>query len=307
MVGVDGVPGASRAAGAALRPASTLMVVRDAPAGHRGGDLEVLMLRRSLRSDFVGGAYVFPGGALDPGDGGEAAAACSDGLDDAVASRTLGVGSGGLAYWVAAVRESFEEAGVLLARERPGGQVVSFADPARADRFARHRRAVNAKDAAFLDVVRAEGLRLALDRIHYVAHWITPEGAPRRYDTRFFLAVAPEGQVAAHDAGETISDVWVRPADALARHRAGSMALVLPTIRSLETLAASPTTSALLEAVGRIGDVRPVLPRLVAGASGATLLLPGDPGYDDPSLAPPERADPETLARASRGRAGLHP
>lgn len=289
-----------------MRPASTLMVVRDAPAGPHQGTLEVLLVRRSLRSAFVGGAYVFPGGALDPGDGGQAAAASSEGLDDATASRILGVETGGLAYWVAAVRESFEEAGVLIARDRPGDRVVSFAGPggaARAARLAGHRRALNAGTADFFDVMRAERLHLALDRVHYVAHWVTPEGAPRRFDTRFFVTPAPEGQVAAHDAGETISHLWIRPADALARHRSGGLHLVLPTIQNLEALAASPTTEALLETVARIRDVPTIRPRLAGGPGGARLLMPGDPGYDDPNLVPPDPQDLDALARAPQGTA----
>lgn len=265
------------------------------------------MVRRSLESVFVGGAHVFPGGALDPGDG-DGSTAC-DGIDDAAASRILGIPAGGLAYWVAAVRESFEEAGVLIARERPGAPVLSFAgsaDVPRAARLAAHRRALNAKSTAFGDVLRAEGLQLALDRVHYVAHWVTPEGSPRRYDTRFFVTAAPRGQVAAHDASETISHLWIRPADALAQHQAGKLHLVLPTIRNLEALTASPTTHALFEAVTQIRDVPTVRPRLAGGPGRARLLMPGDPGYDDPAIVPPDPEDLDALSRAVHVDGGPH-
>ena len=158
------------------------------------------MVRRNLRSDFVGGAYVFPGGAVDPLDGGAEAEALSAGRSDAGASTLLGVESGGLAYWVAVVRETFEEAGLLLAR-REGGPDLLAGDPEEEARFAAARAAVNAGTLRFLDLCREERLQLGVGDIHYFAHWITPRGAPRRYDTRFFVAAAPPGQIAAHDAG----------------------------------------------------------------------------------------------------------
>ncbi len=187
------------------------MLVRDAPAPSGGTSLEVLMVRRNLRSDFVGGAYVFPGGAVDPLDGGPEAEAICAGRTDAGASALLGFESGGLAYWVAVVRETFEEAGILLAR-REGGPDLLAGDAEEEARFAAERVAVNSGTRRFLDLCRDEGLRLSVGDIHYFAHWITPRGAPRRYDTRFFVAAAPPGQIAAHDAGETIAEVWISPA-----------------------------------------------------------------------------------------------
>lgn len=261
------------------RPASTVMIVRDGPDGE--SPLEVLMLRRTLRADFVGGAHVFPGGAVDPADASAEVADVCRGLDDAAASATLGVGSGGLAYWVAAVRECFEEAALLYARTAQG-TLVGDADRALAARLEAHRAALNAHGTTLAAVCEAEGLTLALDHLSYFAHWITPEGSPRRYDTRFFVAAAPPGQVPAHDAGETIADVWVRPADALEHHRAGRMDLILPTIRNLQAIGRFSTTAELLAAARTLTEVPAMLPRLVADGGGVRLLLPGDPGYDDP-------------------------
>lgn len=238
------------------------------------------MLRRNIRSDFVAGAYVFPGGALDAGDGGSAAEAICSGRDDVSASRVLGLGSGGLAYWVAAARECFEEAGLLLAAK--GDAPLSLADPHEAARFAAHRRDLNAGRRTFPEVCEDEGLVIPADRMHYFAHWITPEGSPRRYDTRFFVAAAPAGQTPAHDASETVADVWVRPADALALHREGQMELILPTIRTLQAVARFATVAGLLEAAEGAGDVPTMAPRMVMDDEGVRLLLPGDPGYDDP-------------------------
>ena len=265
-------------------PAATVMVVRDGP--HPSAPLEVLMLRRSLQADFVGGAYVFPGGAVDAADRGPRAERLFRDRSDEAASTMLGVGSGGLAYWVAAIRECFEEAGLLLASSA-GGCPVSFADTGVAERFARHRAALNSGTRSFLDILETERLALSIDSLHYFAHWITPEGSPRRYDTRFFVAVAPEGQTPAHDAGETISDVWVRPAEALERHRAGQMELILPTIKNLQAIGRFATAPELLAAASSPRAVPTILPRMVGHGSGARLLLPGEPGYGEPGYGEP--------------------
>jgi 8-oxo-dGTP pyrophosphatase MutT (NUDIX family) len=286
----------------APRPASTVMVVRD------GSDpvapLEVLMLRRNVRSEFVGGAHVFPGGAVDSADGGAAAAELCTG-DDAAASAVLGVDGGGLAYWVAAVRECFEEAGILLAVPRHGGH-LPLAGPDDAARFVAHRQALNDGTLSFAGLCRREGLRVPVDRIHYFAHWITPEGLPRRYDTRFFVTAAPPGQVPAHDAAETVADVWIRPADALARHRAGEMELILPTIRNLQAIGRFPTAAAVLGVAAGVRRVPSVTPRMVVDSEGLRLLLPGDPGYDELLPAPPSSLqDAAAATRAASARANM--
>jgi 8-oxo-dGTP pyrophosphatase MutT (NUDIX family) len=256
------------------------MLVRDAPAPSGGTALEVLMVRRNLRSDFVGGAYVFPGGAVDLLDGGAEAEALSAGRSDAEASALLGVGSGGLAYWVAVIRETFEEAGLLLAR-REGGPDLLAGDPEEEARFAAARAAVNAGTRRFLDLCRDERLQLGVGDIHYFAHWITPRGAPRRYDTRFFVAAAPPGQIAAHDAGETIAEVWISPNDALARHRAGEIEIIFPTIRNLQAIGRFATSAELLEAAARASSAVPTIePRVVPDGNGMRIVLPGDPSYE---------------------------
>jgi 8-oxo-dGTP pyrophosphatase MutT (NUDIX family) len=274
-----------------IRPAATVMLVRDAPApraGPSGGTvLEVLMVRRNLRSDFVGGAYVFPGGAVDPHDGGAEAEGLCTGRSDAGASALLGVPSGGLAYWVAVVRETFEEAGLLLAR-REGGPGLLAGDPAEEARFAAARAEVNAGRRRFLDLCRDEGLRLTVGDIHYFAHWITPRGAPRRYDTRFFVAAAPPGQIAAHSAGETIAEVWISPDDALARHRAGEIEIIFPTIRSLQAIGRFATSTELLAAAARASSAVPSIePKVVPDGNGVRIVLPGDPGYERAAVPDP--------------------
>ena len=271
-----------------VRDAATVMLVRDAPAGARGADdpggLEVFMLRRNLSSDFVGGAYVFPGGAVDDHDRHVDLEAVCLGRTDADASAQLGVGSGGLAFWVAAIRESFEEAGVLLAVDAasPDGSLIRLDEPEVAARFARHRAAVDHGERRLVDVCRDEGLVLAVGGIHYFAHWITPEGGPRRYDTRFFVARAPEGQVPLHDDREVIANLWVRPSEALAAHRAGDFDLIFPTMRSLVALERFARADDLLAAAAAVGEVPTMLPRIVEDEGGGLrIVLPGDPGYDD--------------------------
>lgn len=224
------------------REAATVMLVRDAP------DLEVFMLRRSTALAFVGGASVFPGGAVDPADGDAELVARCTGWSDSDASAAVGVPSGGLRFWVAAVREAFEEAGVLLARRRGSGAPVDSTAPVLVDA----RQALNAGTLAFADLVRAENLVLDTAGLRPCSRWITPPGGPRRYDTRFFVAAAPDGHVYEHDDGEAVASQWVRPADALAAFRRGEIELILPTLRCLESLACHVDAASALAGLGNI-------------------------------------------------------
>jgi 8-oxo-dGTP pyrophosphatase MutT (NUDIX family) len=205
-----------------IRDAATVMLVRDGVAG-----VEVFLMRRHLRSVFSAGAHVFPGGAVDDHD------------------RTV---EGADPFVVAAIRECFEEAGALLARDGDGA-MVDLRDPMVAERFAAHRLAVHAGERTLVDVCREEDLRPAFDALHFVSRWITPPGAPRRYDTRFFVAAAPADQAYLHDDTELIDSAWFRPQDALDQFRAGGLELILPTERSLETLAQHDSVAAVLSSV----------------------------------------------------------
>jgi len=281
----------------AARDAATIMLVRDSLFDGEPA-LEVCMLQRHLNSDFVGGAYVFPGGKVDDEDRTPAAEEACAGRSDAEASAMLGIGSGGLAFWVAALRECFEEAGVLLAYrgDGTGGDVVLDAhDQEIRRRLAALRVALNAGEVRFLDACRGEHLRLAMDRVHYFSHWITPEPAPKRYDTRFFVAALPPGQVPIHDDHETVDTVWVRPDDALARAKAGEFDLIFPTMKNLEAISRFTTSGDLLAAAAAVERVPTVLPRVVVDERGFRILLPGDPGYDE--------AVGQAGSEATRGRA----
>ena len=259
-----------------LRDAATVMLVRDDDDG-----LEVFMLRRNLNSDFVGGAYVFPGGAVDEADRHSDLDAVCEGRSDDGASQLLGIDRGGLAFWVAAIRESFEEAGVLLATT-PHGDVVSFADPEVAERFTLHRKAVDSGEKRLVEICVLEQLQLAVADIHYFSHWITPLGAPRRYDTRFFVAAAPPEQVPLHDDRETIANLWVRPADALERCKRGELDMIFPTIKNLQAISRFDRAQDLLDAAAAIAEVPTILPRISNDEGhGVRILLPGDAGYED--------------------------
>lgn len=266
-----------------LRDAATVMLVRDAVDGAGGPGVEVCMLRRNLASEFVAGAYVFPGGSVDPEDRSASADEFCRGLTDAEASAIVGVESGGLAFWVAALRECFEEAGVLLAEPRDGSGrpgLLDTSDPETARRFDAHRLGINEGRTGLLDVCREEGLVLAADTVHYVSHWITPELAPRRYDTRFFVTAAPAGQVARHDDGETIASVWIRPDDALARSEAGEFELLPPTVSNLTSLARHASTDGVMAWARSVTHVPTVLPIVLLEDGQLLILRPGDEGYD---------------------------
>ncbi|MDE3008265.1 MAG: NUDIX domain-containing protein [Acidobacteriota bacterium] len=253
------------------RPAATILVLRDRDQG-----FEVLMLRRNLRSDFVGGAYVFPGGGVDPGDASPRTHARILGLSDAQASRRLGLVSGGLAYYVASVRELFEEAGLLLACDASGQSVATSTALARA--LSHEREALNAGDLEFVDLLEREDLYVDATALRYLAHWVTPVGPPRRYDTRFFVARAPADQVAAHDQGETVAHRWLRPRDALEAHRRGEFEMIFPTVRNLEALIQFSRVDQVLEYAEGLDAIPRIEPQLVERGGVVVPVIEGEEG-----------------------------
>ncbi|RYX97203.1 MAG: MBL fold metallo-hydrolase [Comamonadaceae bacterium] len=204
-----------------LRPAATVLLLRDSPQG-----IEVLMTRRSMTASFAAGAYVFPGGAIDAAD----AAAHPQSTRRATQSDLH------LTQAIAAIRESFEELGVLLARHVDGGHATT-ADIAGLDR-----------KAPFADQCREKGLRLAGDEVYVLAHWMTDRDLPRRFDVPFLVARMPEGQEPVADETEQFEPEWIRPADALARHADGKFFMVFPTVRTLQRLGQYADVDAVLTA-----------------------------------------------------------
>jgi 8-oxo-dGTP pyrophosphatase MutT (NUDIX family) len=251
----------------APRPASTILLLRDSAAAK---EVEVFMMVRHYEIDFNSGALVFPGGSVDKGDkeiiarselysGGE-------GLDEAT-----------LSFRIAAIRETFEESGILLAR--PKGS-TTLLDAARASEIeAAHRAALCEGKTNFLNVLADNGLWLALDELTPYAHWITPEGMPKRFDTWFFLAAAPPDQLGAHDGRESTDSIWVSPRQALQGGESGRFKLPFPTTRNLIKLGKQPSVrSALDDASGKpIVTVTPVMTRT---ATGRQLRIPREAGYD---------------------------
>jgi 8-oxo-dGTP pyrophosphatase MutT (NUDIX family) len=257
---------------AAVRDAATVIVLRD-----RGGGAEALMLRRHGKSGFAADAWVFPGGTIDAADTALAPERWR-GIDPAALAPRFGRPPDVvLGAHVAAVRETFEEAGLLLAVRSDGAAVDLRTDGVRAMRAALvDRSAGGAEFAAWLE---SEALVLDLGRLTYWARWITPRIEQRRYDTSFFLARAPEGQVAAHDQVETTGQRWLTASAALAAHAAGELNMIHPTIRTLEEMAPLAGVDALIEHATARADVAPILPHFERTDDGWRVLHPGDPGY----------------------------
>ncbi len=245
-------------------PSATVILVRDGDDG-----VEVFLMERSGFGAF-GGLHVFPGGKIDPADGDALWSDLAEGVDPALANATLGVDEGGLDYWVACIRECFEEAGVLLAT-RDDGRLLPLTDPARRARFATWRDRLNGGEkGAFEAMCQAERLRLATDRLAYVSHWITPIEQPKRFNTRFFVARAPTRQEALHDGFETVESHWVRPEIALDRWQRGELNLISPTFTNLEALQGFESADAVLEAKRAIdpATIPSILPNVTPGKGG---------------------------------------
>ena len=256
------------------RPAATVVVLRDGSAGP-----EAFMVRRHEGTAFMGGAHVFPGGRVDASDATADAAWC-DGIAHAISQLPSVPPSEATAYHVAAARELFEEAGVLLARDRSGAFVpLTGADH---DRFKQARHAVHAGATPLRAVVDAEGLRLALDALVLFAHWVTPPIDTRQFDTRFFMTRVPPHQTPAHDETETTHGAWVRPADAIAQAIRSEIVLPPPTWTTLRELERFASVDAALAWAAERRIVRR-MPQILEDDTRRMLLLPGDPLHPDPA------------------------
>ena len=263
------------------RAAATLVVVRDTAEG-----IEVLLSRRAERGDHNSGAWVFPGGLVDPGD--RAAHPFCAGLNDASASARLGLDEGGLDYFVAAVRECFEESGLLFASDT-SGELVRLDDAGDAGAALRSwRTSLHHHERAIGDLCRELGLRLAVDRLHYLSHWLTPPGRLKRFDTRFFIAVAPPAQTAAFDGTEMVEQQWLRPAEAVAH--SSDLKLLTPTRKTLELIGRHASVEALLAWAGSQRTVTLTMPRIATGSRGAQPVTPDEPAYAEIGRLDPERA-----------------
>lgn len=261
-----------------VRVAATLIVLRDSPSG-----LEVLMLRRAEKeADQNSGAAVFPGGTVDAND--RALHACCIGVDDVAASRRLAIPANGLDYYAAAVRECFEEAGLLFANDADDRLVAL--DAMSPNEVAALRLAVEHGGDAFMRLCDSRGWRLAVDRLAYFSHWLTPPGMPRRFDTRFFVALAPSAQSACPDGRETVEHLWLRPAEALDAAR--GLRLMNVQRRILEQLAVFGSAAECMDHARGLREVPLVMPRLADGPGGRKPVNPGEPAYDELSRIDPD-------------------
>jgi 8-oxo-dGTP pyrophosphatase MutT (NUDIX family) len=235
----------------------------------------VLLIQRHRASRFAGGDFVFPGGKIEQDDDPADTTAWCRGLTLEAAAGRLGLEDAreAVAYWVGAIREAFEEVGVLLAYD-PDGNIVQPDGP----RYHDYRLACQEDNRAFWRMVQSERLTLATDRLVYFAHWITPEESPVRFDTRFFAAGMPPGPTAIADDREIVAVRWLTPVAALAACQRGEISLRFPTIKTLALLGGSACAA---DTLARLADraVETIRPRVVVEGGTQRVLIPGDPGY----------------------------
>ncbi|HTP78720.1 MAG TPA: hypothetical protein VMJ73_17290 [Rhizomicrobium sp.] len=241
-------------------PAATILLLRDAPGG-----LEVFMVKRHHQIDFVAGALVFPGGKVEKGDSDAELKEFFDGGADWT-DTMLAMGAG-------AIREAFEESGILLARDARSGDFVT------SERLAdlqHYRKLLDKREAVLAEVLRKEKLRLALDQLVHFAHWITPANMPKRFDTHFFLASSPIGHAGSHDGRESVDSIWITPSGAISDRKKWNV--IFPTKANLTKLDQSRTVDEAL-ARARNAPVLPVTPWIEQGPEGQILRIRDDAGY----------------------------
>lgn len=245
------------------RLSATILLLRDGAHG-----LEVFMVTRHQQIDFASGAMVFPGGKLAPGD-----------AEPRVHARCLGIDAlspDQVALRVGAIREAFEESGILLAHRRADGAAIP------AERLealgARYRRGLDRGEIAIADMLEAEDLVLDCGALVPFAHWVTPTFMPKRFDTFFYVAKAPPDQLGVHDGHETVDSAWLRPADVVVDEAAGRRTLVPATLLNVKKLGRSDSVAAALEAA-RKQPIVTVQPELVQGPPDAVLKIPAAAGY----------------------------
>lgn len=248
------------------RAAATIVLLRDGAA-----EMELLLMRRSRKAGFVPGAYVFPGGRVDNSDALPPLVSLLDGLDPDTARRRLDHEGEppAISYYLAALREAFEETGIMVGLREDGSAPPTAAEDPEVDEI---RNALMVDEIRFDEAIERLGCRIAGDAIEYIAHWITPEPEPRRYDTRFFAAKVRAGASAIVDPREMTDALWLSPGEALARLDRGDLPMVFPTIKTIEALARYGSADEALEGYGA-EPVRTILPTLVVTPTGIGLQI----------------------------------
>jgi 8-oxo-dGTP pyrophosphatase MutT (NUDIX family) len=252
------------------RPAATIVVIRE-----QNQLLEILMLRRSSEAVAASGTHVFAGGGVDEVDAAEVRRGLGSGLDAADADRCLELDSGALTFYCAALRELFEEAGLLLAVDS-AGLPLQVGDA----QLLTWREELVAQRVAWPELLEREGLRLALGEMRYLAHWVTPGRRPRRYDTRFFVAAAPVGQIVRVDGGEITEHVWMTASEALHRFETAEWTMLVPTVHTLRVLAPIHSVDEALH-YAATSRARRTQPREIEREGRTVVVVPGEPGYED--------------------------
>jgi 8-oxo-dGTP pyrophosphatase MutT (NUDIX family) len=257
--------------------AATVILLRDKePEG-----LEVFLLKRHEKSSFMGGNFVYPGGRVDRDDSSLESCSLSKGITFEEAQKILGGITSpeeGFAYWIAGIRELFEEAGVLLAYDQKGN-LFQFKNRDEQEKFSNYRVLLQKGGITICQIAQEEKLLFALDQLHYYAHWITPEARSERFDTRFFLARYPLGQEASHDQKETTAGIWITPRKALEENLKGEAILSPPTLKTLEDLSRFKTIDEVFTSL-RNREFQPILPILTKISSGPIIIFPWDPEYE---------------------------
>jgi len=254
-----------------VRPAATVMLIDDRP------DLQIYMMERHANMVFAGGMWVFPGGSVDATDDPSEFQSISIHRSDEEASKLMGLPSGGLVYYITAIREAFEEAGILLALQQDNHQPLDLSQPEIGKRFSQHRDDINDSNRNFIEIIRDENLVLDAGSMHYIARWITPKGPPRRFDARFFIARMPGNQTPIHDNGELVHSRWFSPDEILEQQEAGKIVLMSPTLRMVKNLALFDSAKQVIESVAaNQADERARVTR-----DSRIVVMPGEPGYDD--------------------------
>lgn len=263
--------------------ATTVLVLREV------GELEAFLVKRTSKSSFMASAYVYPGGRLEPDDASEGLLGRVTGRTPAQCSEVLGVADQVVAtsFFIAGIRESFEEAGVLIAHRSDDATraLLDLSDKDSAEVFTEWRRRIHAAECTFAEMVDAEGLCFPLERLHPFAHWITPEFERKRFDTWFFLTLAPVNQTLTHDELETVASEWIAPKAALVRHQEGGLHLFPPTFRTLEELAQCDSWEAVLAYSARVPKP-PIKPAFETIDGDLVAILPGDVRYPDAAIEP---------------------
>ena len=273
--------------------ASTVILLRPC-ADASIKDIEVLMVLRNRKSSFVPGYYVFPGGGVEPEDFGRGIERFLLGVDRAGASQMLAdmrQPENALGVWVAGIRETFEEVGILIAQKKDGSPVTIRTEEERR-RFCDYRRAVIAGKMSFSGVLDTEGLYLPLERLHYFSHWITTEPFHLRYDVRFFVAEAPFDQAVIHDGIELTGHVWLRPAEALRQYEQGRLDMILPQIMTLQDIKHFQTVAEVIDAA-HARHVSPTLTRIKRIDGRDVEVMPDGSGFDSrpPVYSWPDQED----------------